>query len=242
MVDVCRFCGKPYPTVTIPGILGNPARTVQSMTCGCDGEREDAERRARESRSEALRRAWNATGVPERYKGVKPDRDGLERVSGADGLYFYGPRGTGKTRAACAVLKAYVAGNTDGDGVCRAAFVSVPEWLASLRGASWGEDEERAYNRAASRSLLVLDDLGKGGPTQWALERLFRLIDDRYNRMRPTVYTSQYGLGELAARLGRDDRETAEAIVSRIRETSTGVLMDGPDMRTKKVVDNGSSM
>lgn len=226
----CPYCGKEYPTVTIPGIFGGASRTIQSRECGCAGELEAKRERERAERAEALRTAWASTGVPTRYMGVAQDKEGAQRILEGHGLYFYGPRGTGKTQSACSVLKAYVAVHTDSEGRCGAAFVSVPDWLASMRGA-WGEDEERAYNRAASRSLLVLDDLGKGKPTQWALERLFRLVDDRYNKLRPTVYTSQYGLGELAQRLGWEDRETAEAIVSRIHETCTGVRMDGPDLR-----------
>lgn len=231
MVDKCPYCGKEYPMVEIPGLFGGQPRTIRSAVCGCQGETDRRREEERRERQAALRAAWEATGVPARYMDLAPDFDGLDVSGRKGGLYIYGPRGTGKTRRACAILKAHVARETDTDGRCRAGFVSLPEWLASMRGSSMGQEEERAYNRAASRDLLVLDDMGKGKPTQWALERLFRLVDDRYTKMRPTVYTSQYGLGELARRLGGDDPETAEAIVSRIMETCTGVLMDGPDRR-----------
>ena len=213
---VCPYCGKPYKTVTIPALWNIPERTIQSRECGCEGERvalKDAYRRATQN---DLIRAWHGTGVPKRFYGVQPDRDG--------------PKGTGKTTSACRILKAYVREHQS-NGWVSARFLSVPDWLASMRG-QWGDQEEEAFQRASRCSLLVLDDIGKGKPTEWAIERLFRLVDDRYNGARPTIFTSQYDLGELGERCTvNGDAETADAMVSRIFETCKGVTFDGPDLR-----------
>lgn len=229
----CPYCGKPYPTVTIPALWNIPERTIQSSECGCEGERvalNDAYRRATQS---DLIRAWHGTGVPKRFYGVQPDRDGLAELDFAGGLYMTGPKGTGKTTSACRILKAYVREHQS-NGWVSARFLSVPDWLASMRG-QWGDQEEEAFQRASRCSLLVLDDIGKGKPTEWAIERLFRLVDDRYNGARPTIFTSQYDLGELGERCTvNGDAETADAMVSRIFETCKGVTFDGEDMRRKK--------
>ena len=233
----CPYCGKPYPTIQIPSLFGAKCMTIPSATCGCEGERLHEAEEARRKLQADLTRAWRGTGVPKRYLGVTTDRDGLAEMEAAGGMYLTGGRGTGKTTKACEILKAYVR-REQRDGWVSARFVSVPDWLASLRGR-WGEQEERGYQRAAGSRLLVLDDIGKGNPTGWAIERLFRLIDERYNQMRPTIYTSQYNLGDLSDRLTIDgDLETADAIVSRIHETCRGVRFDGQDYRMERKPQN----
>lgn len=228
----CPYCGNPYPTITIPAFLGVPERQIRSAECGCDGEREAMETARRRAVQADLVRAWRGTGVPRRFWDVTPDRDGLAETEFSGGLYMTGPKGTGKTTAACRILKAYVRENQRG-GWVSARFMSVPDWLASMRG-QWGKGEEEGFQRAAVCKFLVLDDIGKGKPTEWAMERLFRLVDDRYNNARPTVFTSQYDLGELGERCAANgDAETADAMVSRIFETCRGVTFDGPDLRTR---------
>jgi DNA replication protein DnaC len=176
--------------------------------------------------------AWHNTGVPKRFYEVQPDRDGLAELEFSGGLYLTGPKGTGKTTAACRILKAYVRENQS-NGWVSARFLSVPDWLGSMRGV-WGDQEEEAFQRASRCRLLVLDDIGKGKPTEWAIERLFRLVDDRYNGARPTIFTSQYDLGELGERCTvNGDAETADAMVSRIYESCKGVVFDGEDLRRK---------
>lgn len=228
----CPYCGKPYPTVTIPALWNIPERTIQSRECGCEGERAALHAEYRRAMQSDLVSAWHDTGVPKRFYEVRPDRDGLAELEFSGGLYLTGPKGTGKTTAACRILKAYVRENQS-NGWVSARFLSVPDWLGSMRGV-WGEQEEEAFQRASRCRLLVLDDIGKGKPTEWAIERLFRLVDDRYNGARPTIFTSQYDLGELGERCTvNGDAETADAMVSRIYESCKGVVFDGEDLRRK---------
>ena len=50
-------------------------------------------------------------------------------------------------------------------------------------------DSERAMETAT----LVLDDLGAGRPTAWAVEQIARLIDVRCTALLPTFVTSNFG-------------------------------------------------
>lgn len=228
----CPYCGKPYPTVTIPALWNIPERTIQSRECGCEGERTALHAEYRRAMQSDLVSAWHNTGVPKRFYEVQPDRDGLAELEFSGGLYLTGPKGTGKTTAACRILKAYVR-EKQSNGWVSARFLSVPDWLGSMRGV-WGDQEEEAFQRASRCRLLVLDDIGKGKPTEWAIERLFRLVDDRYNGARPTIFTSQYDLGELGERCTvNGDAETADAMVSRIYESCKGVVFNGEDLRRK---------
>ena len=226
----CPYCGNEYPTITIPAPFGAGTYTVRSSSCGCEGEAEATRVQARTLRQAELTRAWHGTKVPKRFRDVTPDYNLLGQLEFSGGLYLHGPKGTGKTTTACKVLKAYVSRNQR-DGWVSAKFVSVPDFLASMRG-TW--EEEDAFEIAAGCKLLVLDDMGKGKPTEWAMERLFRLIDRRYNDKIPTIITSQYSLSELGGKCSSNgDVETAEAMVSRIHEMCATVGFNGPDLRQK---------
>lgn len=228
--DRCPYCGKPYETFTIPSLSGRPH--VLRRECSCDGAKEQARAEFVRVRGAELTKAWRATGVPERFWNVQPDSDGLAELEFHQGLYLSGPRGTGKTTRACRILKAYVRENQR-DGWVSARFMSVPDWLASMRG-QWGDIEEDRFQRAAGCKLLVLDDIGKGKPTAWSVEKLFRLVDSRYNHAKPTIFTSNYDLGKLGERYEVEgDHETADAMVSRMAEMCKGIEFTGPDLRKK---------
>ncbi|MCH3943903.1 MAG: ATP-binding protein [Atopobiaceae bacterium] len=95
-----------------------------------------------------------------------------------------------------------------------------------------GSSSKREMERYLSCGILVLDDLGKESNTRWALTMLFTLVNARYERMLPTVITSQYTMEGLRQRLSqKGERETAEAIVSRLSETCMDVALVGGDRR-----------
>ena len=226
----CPYCGKEYETYTIAGFKGKPL-TIR-RDCTCAGAKEAAKAEYVRIKSAELTKAWRGTGVPERFWQVQPDSDGLAELDFHQGLYLSGPMGTGKTTKACRILKAYVR-REQHDGWASAKFMSVPDWLASMRGR-WGDVEEDRFQLAAGCKLLVLDDIGKGKPTAWSVEKLFRLVDSRYNHARLTIFTSNYDLGDLGERYAIDgDHETADAMVSRMAEMCKGIGFDGPDFRKR---------
>lgn len=139
------------------------------------------------------------------------------------GLYLCGSVGSGKTHLACGMARVLMQVRR-----VPTLFLTAPDLLDRLRpGSASGEgDEERDAwaSWAMNAELLVLDDLGAEKATEWARERIFVLVNHRYRRSLPTVYTSNVGPKELGKHLG-------ERTASRIIETSEFVLLDGPDYR-----------
>ena len=85
-------------------------------------------------------------------------------------------------------------------------------------------------SRLSRVGCLVLDDLGKESPTDWTLGQVFRVVNDRYENMRPVVVTTQYGKSDLIRRLAKNgDEETAVAIVSRLSEMCDKYELQGKD-------------
>lgn len=224
----CAFCGRTVEPETI--VFGGVACEVPGE-CRCDGARaqreadELAEKRAHAERIAGQRQTlYRKAGVRPRFKGAVADPTHLEHVERGRGLYLVGDTNAGKTHAATALVKAYVDEHTSerfGALVCdrTARIVNVPDLLSEWKATygRGGEDEADVTARYGDADLLVLDDMGKGAPTAWALERLYQVVNRRYDNLRPTVVTTQYEAPDLGRRLAETgDRETARAIVRRL--------------------------
>ena len=226
----CPHCGRPL-TPHVVDVFGRQVLAGYS-SCDCDGaiaERmraaalEDAERKRRES--QALDRRLAAAGVKPRYLHAEdPKAEGLaSKVLSGKSLYLVGPVGAGKTHLACATARIVAA-----RGI-RVRVASMVEVLDAIKAGFGESDPMPGYQRA---QVLVLDDLGKESPTDFALERLFALVDGRNALLLPTVVTTQYRPGRLIERLAKHgDDDTAVAIVSRLRQESETVELAGHDRR-----------
>lgn len=80
-----------------------------------------------------------------------------------------------------------------------ARFVVVPDLLDHLRSAMHQGDGERRDVLAEIRNapFLVLDDLGVHSATPWAQEKLFSILNHRYNARLATVITVSGSLDDL---------------------------------------------
>jgi DNA replication protein DnaC len=120
-------------------------------------------------------------------------RDIERHLDEGRGLWFDGPVGTGKTSLAILVAKAVRdAGRTF-------AFFSVPRLLAEIR-RTYDRDTDESYlhlfRRLCTVDLLVLDDLGAERQTDWVLEQLYSIVNERWQDTRAIVVTTNVPDGD----------------------------------------------
>jgi DNA replication protein DnaC len=113
-------------------------------------------------------------------------------------LVFMGPYGCGKTHLAAAIAN-YRAGLGSPP-----LFVVVPDLLDHLR-ATFNPKSTVSYDHrfegVRKSSLLILDDLGTQSMTPWVQEKLYQLLNYRYNAELPTVITTANALDEVDPRI-----------------------------------------
>jgi DNA replication protein DnaC len=146
------------------------------------------------------------TGIPKRFRGVSFDRKpicdldpGLLRhvrsfladldgqIEAGRGLWFTGDLGTGKTSLAMLVSKAAL------DAGHSVAIYSVPRLLAEIKDTydrDSGDSYMQLFRRLCAVDLLHLDDLGAERPTEWVLEQLYSIVNERWQEQRSIVVTS----------------------------------------------------
>jgi DNA replication protein DnaC len=112
-------------------------------------------------------------------------------------LFIWGGFGCGKTHLAAAIANAAVACNIP------TLFLTVPDLLDSLRFTFDSQEisfEER-FDEIRNIPLLILDDFGTQNMTNWALEKLFQIINYRYINQLPLVVTSNQPVDLIEGRL-----------------------------------------
>lgn len=127
-------------------------------------------------------------------------------------LILFGNYGVGKTHLAAAIA------NTALRRHFRVLFSIVPDLLDHLR-TTFGPSSEVAYDDRFEMirdvPLLILDDLGTENTTPWAREKLFQIINHRYNYALSTVITSNRKPEDIDPRIfsRMSDRTLSEEII-----------------------------
>jgi DNA replication protein DnaC len=169
-----------------------------------------------------------ASVIPAKYRGVSFERPPITQMNEVvvrrvrefceginasldrgRGLWIYGSAGTGKTTLAMLVSRtALEAGRS-------VAIYSLPKLLARIRrtyDAGTGEQSyAELFERLASVDLLHIDDLGAEKQTEWVLEQLYALVNERYEAQRSLVVTTNHDESELEEQIGA-------RVVSRLAE------------------------
>ena len=85
-----------------------------------------------------------------------------------------------------------------------ALFIVVPDFLDHLR-STFSPDSKITYDQlfesVRNAPLLVLDDFGSQTATPWAQEKLYQVVNYRYNSRLPTVITTNCSLEEIDERI-----------------------------------------
>ena len=155
-----------------------------------------------------------------------------EAFSSNIGFYIYGDNSTGKTYLTACVCNELIYQGW------KCVYTNLATILNEIRSSYDGNGmgECAILSKLQSFDFAFIDDIGKefiareynSSSSKWAEQKLFEVINARYNAEKPTIFTSNYSISELASVLNLD-----KAIIERINEMSTRIIkLEGDDFRS----------
>lgn len=219
---------------------------------------EEAKRKAEESRKfqERVKKIVGASGMGERFqrrtfgtfqetgenrralaacRRYAEDFDNMlpkhgQPEPGRNGMFISGLPGTGKTHLAAAISNFLL---SQGKPVICMTMIDLLERIKRTFNKN-GADEGEVLQVYKNVPLLVIDDIGKEPPTEWAISTVYNIINSRYEAYLPTIITANYAPDELINRMtprATGDSTTARATIDRLLEMCNGISLTGKSWR-----------
>lgn len=209
----------------------------------CPECRQETEEAAEREKQESIRQAlensmWQTidrAGIPERFtmktlenydaktneqqaafafaKGYAEDFQAVMKTGRS--AIFLGRPGTGKSHLACAIGQHVIRQHK-----ASVLFITVLRAMRSIKD-TWAKgsevSESQAISALVSPDLLILDEVGVQFGSDFEKNTMFDIINERYERRRPTLFLSNLTKPELDDFLG-------ERVMDRIREDGGKVI------------------
>lgn len=247
--DGLVYCGKCGSRKQLRVKFGDKTHVVRCV-CKCESKELEEKKRQEEYEEQMRRINWlkEASMMDKKYREVTFDKyevreenkkvfemakkyaDRFQNMYKKNqGLLLYGPVGTGKSfTAAC--IGNYLLDNAK--PVIMTSFVKILQDI-------WENDREAEYITILnSASLLIVDDLGTERETDYALEKVYNIIDSRVRANKPMIITSNLELNDMME--CEDIRK--KRIYDRILECCYPMYVGGKSFRMMKAAQRFDEM
>ena len=243
----CRNCNTPR---MCEGLFGRMVRCI----CKCQAEERDRQeelemQKEKQRRIEKIKRT---SLLGEKYKDVSFDNTDTSNpdfykiyarckrycevahkvLDKGIGIYLFGTKGTGKSRLTACMANELM------NNYYTVLYTNFSEISKYIRG-TFNKSNETEYDfleRLTNIDFLFIDDFGtelvtKNDQDLWLQEKVFEVVNKRYNNNKPIIFTSNYSLRELI-----EERGVADKTIDRINEMCEVMKLEGISYR-KSVKD-----
>ncbi len=240
--DGLLYCGKcntrKERIIRMPELIGGGGERKVPIICKCQAEKEAKRKEEEQYREEMnrLQRIRDASLMDAKYRAATFDsyletKDNRKAHNVAvkyvdnfksmyeqcQGIIFWGPVGTGKSFTAACIANALLD---------RRISVIMTSFVKILQNIQNG-DEAQYIAMLNNAKLLILDDLGTERNTDYALEKVYNIIDSRSRAAKPMILTTNLSLRDMLE--ASDVRY--QRIYDRIFETCLPVEVSGESFR-----------
>lgn len=247
---MCGVCHMPKEKIWNP--TGKNSELVEHFRgrkmwtqCQCD-----IEKRRAEELSDKQRRIWEIrkSAITDknylRYNFAGDDGENLavsnackkyaenfgKMLQNGTGLMFCGHVGTGKTFYAGCIANAVI------DKLYSVYMTNIPNLVDRM---GYGQEEKmHVLNIISHVSLLVLDDFGIERDTPYSMEKLYEIINTRYQSNKPLIITTNMSVREMR----NQENISYKRICDRILQMCHPIAVTGQSRRQKDAEARKESM
>ena len=255
--EKCKFCGNELEQKKMKFIIGDNEFTVIGKTARCDctrsklywkkvdDEKKEEERKKEYQRRLELRKKYYlmskmnkrlkryrfenyTTNIDNKkaYEKSKQYAESFVKGENKDSLFITGGVGTGKTHLAASIANYLI------ENEIPVIFGTLITLLNDIKDTYRidGNCESDVINKYSKVAMLIIDDLGKERPSEWTLEKLFTIVNNRYENDLPIIITTNYNKEKLRKRLLCNyNEEIVDSIISRLYEMFRVIIIFGKD-------------
>lgn len=259
----CQYCGRELKERRMNIKIGEMFSSVNIgfEKCDCDEAQRNFELQKQKieqekkqkieyERLERVNKLYAKSGMPIRLKGYtfsnfKVTKDNQKQWLKAQeyaqnclknntysSLFIAGKVGVGKTHLASSIANIFIQAERP------VIFGTLINLLGQIKDSYKNDSETEGdiIHKYSTIPLLIIDDLGKEKPSEWTLEKLFTIINNRYENNLPVVITTNYNRAQLTERLSNGNNDIiAESIISRLYAMCNGIYLNGNDKRKELV-------
>lgn len=261
--EKCKFCEKELEQKTMSFIVGDREFVLsgEPVRCDCmkakiywkkvDDRRAAIEYKREYNRKMMLRKRYYLNSKMNKrlmeynfdnymtnndnrmaYEKSKRYAEGFVKGDNKGSLFITGGVGTGKTHLAASIANYLI------ENEIPVIFGTLITLLNDIKDTYKidGNCESDVIEKYSKIPLLIIDDLGKERPSEWILEKLFTIINNRYENNLPIIITTNYNKEKLRKRLlCNNNEEIVDSIISRLYEMCRGIIIFGKDQRKELV-------
>ena len=240
------YCKKCNTRRTCFGFSRKVRCICQCQKAALDAEQEEVKRKERLKRIEKLQ---EASLLGERYRTATFETTDVynadyglifnrckkycevadQVLNRGIGIYLFGSKGVGKSHLTACMANKLMA------NYYSVLFTNFSEISKSIRSTfdKKGKTELEFMDRLGAIDFLFIDDFGtelltKNEQDLWLQEKVFDIVNKRYNNNKPIIFTSNYSLSQMITSRGLADK-TAD----RIMEMCETMKLEGDSYRKK---------
>lgn len=157
----------------------------------------------------------------ENYKTQKPEhREVISHLKSGRSAIVYGGNGVGKTHLAFAAIRHQIEAGVS------SRYVLAFDFFTEVKRSFRDDSTDAVLKRYATAGYLVIDEVDKAFGSQTEFVYLYSLVNERYNRMLPTVLITNADEADLVSVIGA-------STLSRVAGDGAIIELKGEDYRQR---------
>lgn len=245
----CEFCGKELEPIGLDYLYVNISPDcIEYERCTCneaqeywkEKDKKEYEKQKREIFRSAINIIYKENYIGNKFQNmnfknfysdqnneyaVKVAKDYAEKNKGnmqANGLIIMGKSGVGKTHLAAAIANKLI---EDERIVLMGRLTTLLEMIKeTFRDNTKSENE--LIELYSNVDMIIIDDLGTEKISSWALEKLYTIIQNRFENGLPIIITTRFNKKGLITIFSySNDQDLVDAAISKLYQMCYGITL-----------------
>ena len=245
----CEFCGKELTPIGLDYLYANISPdTIKYERCNCNEvqeywnnvDKQEYEIEKRKHYKNIINKIYKKNYVEEKFQeqnfenfninseneiAVKVAKDytdkSIERMQN-DGLIITGESGVGKTHLAASIANKLI----ENDKIVLMGRLTTLLDMIKETFRDNTKSENELIELYSNVDMIIIDDLGTEKISQWALEKLYTIIQNRNENRLPIIITTRFDKQGLIERFSQSqDEQLVDAIISKLYQMCYGITL-----------------